>query len=111
MESPSAATLALSASAFTITLDSIPADVSNLKLVVRASAPQTNGISDAYAKVAVVGEPQTPVTAAIVLKTDYDAKYEAPSVAAPKVFVKWFYVNTTTGEKSGEMMGLATLTA
>ncbi|MCZ2317149.1 MAG: hypothetical protein LC133_06845 [Bacteroidales bacterium] len=84
VESPSAATLALSASAFTITLDSIPADVSNLKLVVRASAPQTNGISDAYAKVAVVGEPQTPVTTAIVLKTDYDAKYEAPSVAAPK---------------------------
>jgi len=23
--------------------------------------------------------------------------------------VKWFYVNTATGEKSGEMMGLATL--
>ena len=111
VDSPSAATLALTAGAFTITLDTIPADVSNLKLVVRASAPQTNGISDAYAKVAVVGEPQTPVTTAIVLKTDYDAKYEAPSVAAPKVFVKWFYVNTTTGEKSGEMMGLATLTA
>jgi hypothetical protein len=51
------------------------------------------------------------VATAIALKTDYDAKYEAPSTAAPKVFVKWFYVNTTTGEKSGEMMGLATLSA
>ncbi|HHV03485.1 MAG: hypothetical protein WCQ69_07045 [Bacteroidales bacterium] len=111
VESPASATLSLSASAFNITLDSIPADVTDLKLVVRASAPQTNGISDAYAKAAVVGDPLTPVVTAIELKTDYDAKYEAPSAAAPKVFVKWFYVNTTTGEKSGEMMGLATLSA
>jgi hypothetical protein len=73
--------------------------------------PQSNGISDAYARAAVITDPQTPVATAIALKTDYDAKYEAPSTAAPKVFVKWFYVNTTTGEKSGEMMGLATLSA
>jgi hypothetical protein len=51
------------------------------------------------------------VNTAIALKTDYDAKYGAPTSATPKVFVKWFYVNCATGEKSGEMMGLATLTA
>ncbi len=109
VDAPAEATLALSASAFTITLDSIPADVTNLKLVVQASMPQSNGISDAYAKATVIGDPQTPVETAIDLKTDYDAKYGAPSAVHPKVFVKWFYVNTLTGEKSGEMMALATL--
>lgn len=111
VDAPAEATLALSASAFTITLDSIPAEVTNLKLVVQASMPQSNGISDAYAKATVIGDPQTPVETAIDLKTDYDAKYGAPSAVHPKVFVKWFYVNTVTGEKSGEMMALATLSA
>lgn len=50
---------------------------------------------------------KTPVTTAIALKTDYDAKYGAPSAGAPKVFVKYFYVNTATGEKSGEMLAVA----
>jgi hypothetical protein len=108
--SPSNATLSLTASAFTITLASIPDDVSNLKLIVKASMPQSNGISDAYAKAVNFIVPQTPVITAIALKTSYDAKYGAPSATHSKVFVKWFYVNTTTGERSGEMMGLATLT-
>jgi hypothetical protein len=107
---PSTAELALSAASFTIQLDSIPANIDNLKLIVQTSAPQSNGISDAYAKASALGSPLVPVDTAIPLKTDYDAKYGAPSAASPKVFVKWFYVNTTTGEKSGEMMGLATLT-
>ncbi len=109
VDAPAEATLDLSASAFTITLDSIPADVTNLKLVVKASMPQSKGVSDAYAKATVIGDPQTPVETAIDLKTDYDAKYGTPNAANPKVFVKWFYVNTLTGEKSGEMMALATL--
>ncbi len=108
---PSIATLSLTASAFTLTLASIPDDVSDLKLIIKASMPQSNGITDAYAKASIIAEPQTPVTTAIALKTSYDAKYGAPSTTQSKVFVKWFYVNTTTGEKSGEMMGLATLTA
>ena len=111
VDAPAEATLSLTASAFTITLDSIPVDVTNLKLVVKASMPQSNGISDAYAKATVIGDPQTPVETAIDLKADYDAKYEAPNTANPKVFVKWFYVNTATGEKSGEMIALATLSA
>lgn len=45
------------------------------------------------------------------LKTDYDSKYGAPSDAAPKVFMKWFFVDTTTGEVSGEQKALAQLTA
>lgn len=111
VDAPSAATLVLSPTAFTIQLESIPASSENLKLVVQTSAPQSNGISDAYAKASALGSPIDPVETAISLKSNYDTKYGAPSTSSPKVFVKWFYVNTTTGEKSGEMMGLATLTA
>lgn len=111
VEAPSEATLVLSAAAFTIQLASIPDAIDNLKLIVQASMPQSNGISDAYAKASAIGSPRDPVNTAIALKSDYDAKYGAPTSATPKVFVKWFYVNCATGEKSGEMMGLATLTA
>ena len=44
------------------------------------------------------------------LKEAYDAKHGIPTTAAPKVFMKYFFVNTVTGEKSGEMMAIATLT-
>ena len=111
VEAPASATLALSATAFTLTLASIPSSVTNLKLVICASAPQSNGISRAYSKAAEFIAPQTPVTTAIALKTAYDGKYGAPSAGAPKVFVKYFYVNTATGEKSGEMLALAVLEA
>ena len=33
----------------------------------------------------------------------------APSAGAPKVFFKYFFVNTVTGEKSGEKMASAVL--
>ena len=104
-------TLALSDEAFTLTLASIPSVTTNLKLVICASEPQSNGISKAYAKAAEFIAPQTPVTSAIALKTAYDNKYGAPSEGKPKVFVKYFYVNTATGEKSGEMLGVATLSS
>ena len=47
-------------------------------------------------------EPVFPVT---------DYKNGAPSAGAPKVFFKYFYVNTATGEKSGEKMASAVLSA
>lgn len=109
VEAPASATIALSASAMSFTLASVPADVTNLKLVILASAPQSNGITRAYSKCVTIDAPITPVDTAIALKTAYDAKYGAPNAAAPKVFFKWFYVNTATGEKSGEMMASAIL--
>lgn len=45
----------------------------------------------------------------IDIKTDYEATHGAVNEAAPKVFLKYFYVNTKTGEKSGEMMAMITL--
>ena len=95
---------------FTLKLDSIPSVTTNLKLIICASAPQSNGISRAYSKAAEFIAPQAPVTTAISLKSAYDQKYGTPSTGAPKVFVKYFYVNTATGEKSGEMLGVATYT-
>ena len=40
----------------------------------------------------------------INIKDDYEAVHGAVTEAAPKVFIKYFFVNTKTGEKSGEML-------
>ena len=42
-------------------------------------------------------------------KTKYDAKCGAPNAGNPKVFFKYFYVNTATGEKSGDVLAQAKL--
>lgn len=43
------------------------------------------------------------------IKEDFDNKHGAPNAAAPKIFMKYFFVNTKTGEKSGEMLTLVRL--
>ena len=111
VETPDDVTLVLSASAMTFQLASIPSDVTNLKLVIQASEPQGNGITRAYSKAAAFADPYTPVATAIDIKSAYDAKCGAPSAGYPKVFFKYFYVNTATGEKSGEKMASAVLSA
>ena len=111
VEAPAAATITLTDEAFTFKLASIPSVITNLKLIICASAPQSNGISRAYSKAAEIGDPETPVTTAIDISDDYEAKYGAVSAGNPKVFFKYFYVNTATGEKSGEMLAVATYTA
>ena len=111
VETPDDVTLVLSASAMTFQLASIPSDVTNLKLVIQASEPQGNGITRAYSKAAAFADPYTPVTTAIDIKSAYDAKCGAPSAGYPKVFFKYFYVNTATGEKSGEKMASVALSA
>ena len=109
LRAPADATAALSSAAMTFTLASIPADVTNLKLILLASEPQGNGITKAYSKAAAFDDPLTPVATAIDIKAKYDAKNGAPSAGYPKVFFKYFYVNTATGEKSGEKMASAVL--
>ena len=111
VEAPADATVVLSSSAMTFTLADIPSDVTNLKLIIQASEPQGNGITRAYSKAAAFGDPLTPVTTAIDIKSDYDTKCGAPSAGYPKVFFRYFYVNTVTGEKSGEKMVSAVLSA
>ena len=75
----------------TFTLSAIHESVTNLKLIICASEGQSNGITKAYSKAAAFAAPQTPVTTAINIKADYDAKYGAPTEAKPKVFFKYFY--------------------
>ena len=108
---PDSATITLTASAMTFQLATIPSDVTNLKLVIQASDPQGNGITRAYSKAAAFDDPYTPVSTAIDIKAKYDAKCGAPSAGSPKVFFKYFYVNTATGEKSGDVLAQAKLTS
>ena len=102
VEAPEDATVVLSSSAMTFQLDDIPTVTTNLKLIIMASEPQGNGITKAYSKAAAFDSPYTPVDTAIDIKAAYDAKNGAATAGLPKVFFKYFYVNTATGEKSGE---------
>ena len=45
----------------------------------------------------------------IDIKDDYEAVHGAVTDAAPKVFLKYFFVNTKTGEKSGELLATVKL--
>lgn len=109
VEAPSEAVITLTSSAFKFELESAPAVTTNLKLIIQASEPQSNGITRAYAKASAFADPYTVSTEEINLKSDYDAKCGAPTAGAPKVFMKYFFVNTATGEKSGEMLAAVKL--
>ena len=109
VEAPTEAVITLTPTKFTFELEGEPDGVENLKLIVQASAPQSNGVTRAYSKAVQIGGPLEAVTEEYDLKKDYDEKHGAPNAASPKVFIKYFFVNTVTGEKSGEMLVLATL--
>ena len=109
VEAPTEAVITLTPTKFTFELEGEPEGVENLKLIVQASAPQSNGVTRAYSKAVQIGGPLEAVTEEYDLKKDYDEKHGVPNAASPKVFIKYFLVNTVTGEKSGEMLVLATL--
>lgn len=58
----------------------------------------------AYSKAVQIGEAREVADAMINIKADYETVHGAVTDAAPKVFLKYFFVNTKTGEKSGEML-------
>ena len=99
----------LTTAAMTFQQASIPSDVTDLKLVIQASDPQGKGITRAYSKAAAFSDPYTPVATDIDIKSAYDNKCGAPNAGNPKVFFKYFYVNTATGEKSGDVLAQAKL--
>ena len=109
VEAPTEAVITLTPTKFTFELEGEPEGVENLKLIVQASAPQSNGVTRAYSKAVQISGPLEAVTEEYDLKKDYDEKHGAPNAASPKVFIKYFFVNTVTGEKSGEILVLATL--
>ena len=45
-----------------------------------------------------------PGATAVDIRADYVAKHGAPSAAAPKIFFRYYFVNSSTGEKSGTML-------
>lgn len=110
VEAPAEAAIELSEGTFSFQLPSVPADVTGLKLVIMASAPQSNGISNAYAKAVQIGGVREVVSTSIDILSDYAALFGEPGEAAPKVFMKYFFVNSATGEKSGEMLHMAVYT-
>ena len=76
---------------------------------VMTSAPLSNGVTHAFSKAVQIGGVLEAVTEEYDIKEAYANKHGAPNAAAPKIFIKYFFVNTKTGEKSGEMLTLATL--
>ncbi len=105
VDAPCEADLSLTATQFTFQLPDPPAVTTDLKFVIMASAPQSNGVTRAYSKAVMIGSPRAVVDTAIDLKTGYEATHGAVTAAAPKVFLKYFFINTKTGEKSGEVLG------
>ena len=61
---------------------------------VMTSAPLSNGVTHAYSKAVQIGGVLEAVPEEYDLKQDYDGKHGAPNAAAPKVFIKYFFVNT-----------------
>ena len=60
VEAPSGAAISLTADTFTFTLDSEPTEnMADLKLVIMASAPQSNGVTRAYSKAVGIGTRRT----------------------------------------------------
>ena len=111
VDNPGAATIACQGSTFTFTLASVPADVTNLKLVIEASEGQSNGVTRAHSKAVAIKMVATPSTSAVDIASDYAAKHGAPSAAAPKIFFRYYLVNGATGEKSGTMLAECKWTA
>ena len=65
---------------------------------------QSNGVTRTHAKASGIKLVEEPTADAIDIRADYVAKYGAPSAAAPKIFFRYYYVNSSTGEKSGTML-------
>ena len=69
-------------------------------LVIEATEGQSNGLTRAHVKTSGIKLVDEPTAEAIDIRADYVAKYGAPSAAVPKIFFRYYYVNSSTGEKS-----------
>ncbi len=111
VENPSSATIVCEGDTFTFKLDQALADNGGIFLVIEATEGQSNGVSRAHSKASSIKLVEEPTAAAIDIRADYVAKNGAPSAAAPKIFFRYYYVNSSTGEKSGVMLAETTWTA
>ena len=104
VENPSSATIVCQGDTFTFKQDQALADNGGIFLVIEATEGQSNGVSRAHAKASAIKLVEEPDATAIDIRADYVAKNGAPSEAAPKIFFRYYFVNSTTGEKSGTML-------
>lgn len=110
VETPGECTIVCTNQAFTFKLNEVPADTGGLALVIEASEGQSNGVHRAHSKAAQIHLADTVDANPIDIKADYEAKNGALNTGAPKIFFRYYFVNTTTGEKSGVMLAEAKYT-
>lgn len=80
------------------------ADQVKVKGVFKRLTTMWKSLTPAHAKASGIKLVEEPTADAIDIRADYVAKYGALSVAAPKIFFRYYYVNSSTGEKSGTML-------
>ena len=111
VENPSSATIVCQGDTFTFKLDQALADNGGIFLVIEATEGQSNGVSRAHSKASGIKLVEEPTAATIDIRADYVAKNGAPSAAAPKIFFRYNYGGSSTGEKSGVLLAETTWTA
>ena len=104
IEQPAVAEAAISDGSFMFRLGSVPEGADALRLVVMATGPQTVGTVTGVGRGSTFCEPLVPAVGAVNLLQAYAGKFGMPNVGKPKVFLRYFYVNPGTGEKSGEQL-------
>ena len=111
VENPSSATIVCQGETFTFKLDQALADNGGIFLVIEATEGQSNGVTRAHGKAVAIKMVEEPDDTAVNIRADYVAKHGAPSAAAPKIFFRYYFVNSSTGEKSGTMLAEVKWTA
>jgi hypothetical protein len=111
VETPSTATIVYQGDTFTFKLDQALADNGGIFVVIEATEGQSNGISRTHSRASGIKLFEEPADAAIDIHADYVAKNSAPNASDPKIFFRYYYVNSSTGEKSGVMLAETTWTA
>ena len=104
IEQPAVAAAAISDGSFMFRLGSVPEGADALRLVVMATGPQTVGTVTGVGRGSTFCEPLVPSVGAVNLLQAYAGKFGMPNAGKPKVFLRYFYVNPLTGEKSGEQL-------
>lgn len=104
IEQPAVAAAAISDGSFMFRLGSVPEGADGLRLVIMATGPQTVGTVTGVGRGSTFCEPLVPAVGAVNLLQAYAGKFGMPNVGKPKVFLRYFYVNPGTGEKSGEQL-------
>ena len=104
VEAPSEATVVCRGNVFTFQLDRAIADNGGIFLVIEASEGQSNGVSRAHDKAVAIKLIEGPDATLIDLRPEYLAKHGAFSASAPKIFLRYYYVDSNNGVKSQAML-------